>query len=91
MGKVLKINHNKATAQFECSGIKMWLKLEDLYLSKDHSKKEELKVNVFVSKQSGQSSMLLDARGMRRDEFLVKAERHILEVINGDLEMNDYD
>jgi DNA mismatch repair protein MutS2 len=89
MGKVLKINHNKATAQFECSGIKMWLKLEDLYLSKDHSKKEELKVNVFVSKQSGQSSMLLDARGMRRDEFLVKAERHVLEVINGDLPFVD--
>ncbi len=89
MGKVIKINEKKGTAQLECSGIKMWLKLDDLYLSKDHSKKDQQKVNIFTTKELGQASLLLDARGLRRDEFLVKAERHILEVINGDLPFVD--
>lgn len=88
MGRVIKINEGKGTAQIDCSGIKMWLQLSDLYLSKDHSKKER-QINVFVSKQANQSSLLLDARGMRRDEFLTSAELHILEVVNGDLPFVD--
>ena len=42
-----------------------------------------------VSKMESSRNLSFDARGMRRDEFLLQAELHVLDVINGDLPFVD--
>jgi DNA mismatch repair protein MutS2 len=59
----------------------------NLTLNQNTPKKERVRVNVI--KESRNRSMKLDARGMRRDEFLKSAEEHILDVINGDIPFVD--
>jgi DNA mismatch repair protein MutS2 len=87
-GKVLKISKGKA--QIETGKVKTWVPLKDLLgsLNKAAQKPHE-KVMVQITKNQEGRGMVLDARGMRRNEFLNLAEGHILDVLNGDLPFVD--
>ncbi len=87
-GKILKVSKRKA--QVEAGKIKTWVPLRDLLGSKNqtHSKPKE-QVRVQITKNKEGRGMVLDARGMRRNEFLNLAEGHILDVLNGDLPFVD--
>lgn len=87
-GTVLKTKGEKAYV--ESGKMKSWVHFKELLKVDDgfqKEKKERVRVNVL--KENTKRSMKLDARGMRREEFLQEAEFHILDVINGDLPFVD--
>lgn len=84
-GKILKIHKNKA--HIETGKLKIWVELEDLLGSTELQQKPQ--VHVHVQKNREARGMVLDARGMRREPFINKAESYILDVINGDLPFVD--
>lgn len=86
-GKIIKISKNKA--QVEAGTLKTWVLISELLGSKNKQNKKKEEVRVHIQKSQEGRGMILDARGMRREEFLNQAESHILDVLNGDLPFVD--
>ena len=86
-GVVKKIKGKKAFV--EAGKLKTWVPFDELNLTLNQNSPKKERVRVNVIKESRNRSMKLDARGMRRDEFLKSAEEHILDVINGDIPFVD--
>ncbi len=89
-GQIIAIAKGNKKVQLNCKGLKIWQPLSQVRLSNSSHKPKPQMVSVSVSKSEDYSrTMNLDARGMRRDEFLQQAELYILDVINGDLPFVD--
>ncbi len=89
-GQILAISSNGKKIQLNCKGLKIWQPLNQIRLSPASTQPQQNIISVSVSKSEDTNrSMTLDARGMRRDQFLQQAELYILDVINGDLPFVD--
>ncbi len=89
-GQIIALSNGNRKVQLNCKGLKIWQPLSQIRLSNSSNIPKTQSVSVSVSKSDDYSrSMNLDARGMRRDEFLQQAELYILDVINGDLPFVD--
>ncbi|MAF78280.1 MAG: hypothetical protein CME60_08960 [Halobacteriovoraceae bacterium] len=89
-GQIIAVSGNGKKVQLNCKGLKVWQPVSQIRKVNQSSYKRSQQVRVSVSKSEDTNrSMSLDARGMRRDEFLQQAELHILDVINGDLPFVD--
>lgn len=87
-GKIIKINKNKAYV--ETGKIKLWANVSDLNLTReDTSEKTNHKVKINIEKNNDNRGLKFDARGMRREEFLQKAEQYIFDILNGDVPFVD--
>ena len=87
-GRVLKVSESKRKAFVECGKIKSWVNFDKISASKNNSKKQKT-IIISVQKRNEGRGLMLDGRGMRREEFLSAAELNILDVINGDLPFVD--
>lgn len=89
-GQIIALGGGNKKVQLSCNGLKLWQPISQVCLSDSSKKAKPTNISVSVSKAEDYSrSMELDARGMRRDEFLQQAELYILDVINGDLPFAD--
>lgn len=86
-GKVIKVSKTKV--QVEAGTLKTWVNYTDLLGSRNKPQKKKEEVRVHIQKSQEGRGMVLDARGLRREEFLNRAESHILDVLNGDLPFVD--
>ncbi|CAN0213834.1 unnamed protein product, partial [Chrysoparadoxa australica] len=87
-GKVLKINKDKAYV--EAGGLKSWIKKSDLFQAGSRPQRpKNQQVMITVQKNQEGRGLQLDARGMRREKFLNAAEKHLMDVLNGDLPFVD--
>jgi DNA mismatch repair protein MutS2 len=81
-GSVIKISSDKYYIQLK--KMKIWLKRSDL-TAKNKPKTKQTTTTTYIKTESTSGSELLyDARGVRREDFLLEIEERIYTVINGD-------